>query len=51
MAKIWPVYEGRQPTLGEPWADIPPGVANRPTGSLAQPATGSGSVPSPRIAR
>lgn len=23
MAKIWPVYEGRQPTRGEPWARIP----------------------------
>lgn len=23
MAKIWPVYEGRTPTMGEPWADIP----------------------------
>jgi hypothetical protein len=23
MAKIWPVYEGREPTIGEPWADLP----------------------------
>jgi hypothetical protein len=23
MAKIWPVYEGATPTVGEPWADIP----------------------------
>jgi len=23
MARIWPVYEGRDPTRGEPWADIP----------------------------
>ena len=23
MAKIWPVYEGREPTRGEPWADLP----------------------------
>lgn len=23
MAKIWPVYEGREPTRGGPWADIP----------------------------
>jgi hypothetical protein len=23
MAKIWPVYEGREPTTGGPWADLP----------------------------
>lgn len=23
MAKIWPVYEGREPTMGGPWADLP----------------------------
>jgi hypothetical protein len=23
MAKIWPVYEGKRPTIGGPWADIP----------------------------
>lgn len=23
MAKIWPVYEGKEPTEGGPWADIP----------------------------
>ncbi len=23
MAKIWPVYEGREPTRGGPWADVP----------------------------
>lgn len=23
MAKIWPVYEGREPTVGEPWARLP----------------------------
>jgi hypothetical protein len=23
MANIWPVYDGRHPTSGEPWADIP----------------------------
>ena len=23
MAKIWPVYEGRKPTSGGPWADLP----------------------------
>jgi hypothetical protein len=23
MAKIWPVYEGKEPTLGAPWAEIP----------------------------
>lgn len=23
MAKIWPVYEGKEPTIGEPWARIP----------------------------
>lgn len=23
MAKVWPVYEGRRPTYGEPWADLP----------------------------
>jgi hypothetical protein len=23
MAKIWPVYEGKEPTIGSPWADIP----------------------------
>lgn len=23
MAKIWPVYEGSRPTVGEPWADLP----------------------------
>ncbi len=23
MAKVWPVYEGRAPTAGEPWAVIP----------------------------
>ena len=23
MAKIWPVYEGRRPTIGGPWADTP----------------------------
>jgi hypothetical protein len=23
MAKIWPIYEGREPTRGEPWADLP----------------------------
>jgi hypothetical protein len=23
MAKIWPVYEGSQPTSGWPWADLP----------------------------
>ena len=23
MAKIWPVYEGREPTFGEPWARLP----------------------------
>ena len=23
MAKIWPAYEGREPTIGEPWADLP----------------------------
>jgi hypothetical protein len=22
MAKIWPVYEGKEPTVGGPWADI-----------------------------
>jgi hypothetical protein len=23
MAKIWPVYEGREPTVGGPWAELP----------------------------
>lgn len=23
MAKVWPVYEGKPPTIGEPWADLP----------------------------
>lgn len=23
MAKIWPVYEGREPTIGGPWAALP----------------------------
>lgn len=23
MAEIWPVYEGRRPTQGEPWATVP----------------------------
>jgi hypothetical protein len=23
MAKVWPVYEGREPTRGGPWAEIP----------------------------
>ncbi len=23
MAKIWPVYEGREPTIGAPWARLP----------------------------
>jgi len=23
MAKIWPVYEGKEPTKGGPWADLP----------------------------
>jgi hypothetical protein len=23
MAKIWPVYEGTEPTIGEPWAELP----------------------------
>ncbi len=23
MAKIWPVYEGREPTSGGPWAELP----------------------------
>lgn len=23
MAKIWPVYEGSEPTLGGPWAELP----------------------------
>ena len=23
MAKIWPVYEGNRPTVGEPWARLP----------------------------
>lgn len=23
MAKIWPVYEGREPTIGGPWAELP----------------------------
>ena len=23
MAKIWPVYEGKDPTIGEPWARLP----------------------------
>lgn len=23
MAKVWPVYEGRRPTVGEPWAELP----------------------------
>lgn len=23
MAKIWPVYEGKEPTRGGPWADMP----------------------------
>jgi hypothetical protein len=23
MAKIWPVYEGKEPTRGEPWVDVP----------------------------
>jgi len=23
MASIWPVYEGREPTIGEPWAELP----------------------------
>jgi hypothetical protein len=23
MARIWPVYEGREPTVGEPWASLP----------------------------
>ncbi len=23
MAKIWPVFEGPEPTIGGPWADIP----------------------------
>ena len=23
MAKIWPVYEGREPTRPEPWASMP----------------------------
>jgi hypothetical protein len=23
MAKIWAVYEGREPTIGDPWAQIP----------------------------
>lgn len=23
MAEIWPVYEGREPTIGDPWARLP----------------------------
>lgn len=23
MAKIWPVYEGKEPTIGGPWANLP----------------------------
>jgi hypothetical protein len=23
MADIWPVYEGREPTRGEPWLSLP----------------------------
>jgi hypothetical protein len=23
MAKIWPVYEGKEPTIGGPWAELP----------------------------
>jgi hypothetical protein len=23
MAKIWPVYDGARPTVGEPWAELP----------------------------
>ncbi|HXF53618.1 MAG TPA: hypothetical protein VNK52_05785 [Hyphomicrobiaceae bacterium] len=23
MAKIWPVYEGKEPTRGDPWVDVP----------------------------
>lgn len=23
MARIWPVYEGKNPTYGEPWAELP----------------------------
>ncbi|HEX9904118.1 MAG TPA: hypothetical protein VGA77_04065 [Propylenella sp.] len=23
MAKIWPVYEGKEPTMGGPWAELP----------------------------
>lgn len=23
MAKVWPVYEGKEPTSGGPWADLP----------------------------
>lgn len=29
MAKVWPVFEGREPTRGEPWADIPVDAAVR----------------------
>lgn len=27
MAKIWPVYEGSEPTIGGPWADLPVSAA------------------------
>lgn len=27
MAKIWPVYEGKEPTIGAPWAVLPLSVA------------------------
>lgn len=27
MAKIWPVYEGREPTIGDPWAELPVSAA------------------------
>lgn len=23
MAKIWPVYDGKVPTIGQPWAELP----------------------------
>lgn len=29
MAKIWPVYEGKEPTRGDPWADVPVAEAIR----------------------
>jgi hypothetical protein len=29
MAKIWPVYEGKHPTYGSPWAELPLGEAIR----------------------